>query len=112
MAERLRRRENDHRAARSSHPSLRDHRDRQRVLALQKPQLTVPSLPRWANRPPPARAAPSLVGALRATRGSLLFATWTTRKAERGPFCMPIGGPVSVPIDIPPRNQNSLEIST
>ena len=60
-----------------------------------------PSWPRWANRPPPARAASSLVQALRVTRGPLLFATWTSPKCRprRGPFCMPIGGPVSVPID-------------
>ena len=104
MAERLRRREDDDGAPRSPHPSLRDHRDRQRVLALQEPRLTQsrapPGLPRWANRPPPARAAPSLVRALRVTRGSLLFATWTSpTPVEGGPFCMPIGGPVSVPID-------------
>src|SRR5512144_1687279 len=30
------------------------------------------------SRPPPARAAPSIGGALRATRGSLLLATWTS----------------------------------
>jgi hypothetical protein len=37
-----------------------------------------PGLPRWANRRPPTRAAPSRVGALRGARGSPLFATWTT----------------------------------
>ena len=36
----LRRSQDDHRAARPSHPSLRDHRDRQRELALQEPLLT------------------------------------------------------------------------
>ena len=49
---------------RSSHPSPRDHRDRQRKLALQEPRLTDPrSLPRWANRQPPAHAVPLLLGA-------------------------------------------------
>ena len=101
MAERLRRCEDDDGAPRSPHPSLRDHRDRQRVLALQEPRLIPHSLPRWANRPPPARAAPSLLGALHVTRGSLLFATWTSPqpRSKRGPFCMPIRGPVPVPID-------------
>ena len=40
MAFRLRRPQDDHRPARSSHPPLRDHRDRQRELALQEPLLT------------------------------------------------------------------------
>ena len=42
MAERLRRSEDDHCAARPPHPPLRHRRDRQRKLALQKPRLTVP----------------------------------------------------------------------
>ena len=37
MAERVRRSQDDHRAARSPHPSLRHRRDRQRELALQEP---------------------------------------------------------------------------
>ena len=40
MAVGLRRPQDDHSAARSSHSSLRDHRDRQRELALQEPLLT------------------------------------------------------------------------
>ena len=40
MALGLRRPQDDHGAARSPHPSLRDHRDRQRELALQEPLLT------------------------------------------------------------------------
>jgi DNA replication protein DnaC len=39
MAERVRRRQDDHRAARPPDPSLRNHRDRQRELALQTPRL-------------------------------------------------------------------------
>ena len=41
---------------------------------------------------PPARAAPSLVRALRDARGALLFATATKPDPtpQRGPFCMPI----------------------
>ena len=41
MAERVRRSQDDHGAARSSHPSLRHRRDRQRELALQEPRLSV-----------------------------------------------------------------------
>ena len=46
------------------------------------------SLPRWANRQPPTRAAPSLARALRDARGTLLFATWTSRsgRASGQPF--------------------------
>ena len=53
--------QDDHGTPRSSHPPLRDRRDRQRELALQEPVLIQrrPSpaarLPRWANRDPPAR---------------------------------------------------------
>src|SRR5512132_1140406 len=97
MAERVRGCKDDDSTPRSSHPSLRDHRDRQRVLALQEPRLTDPrGLPRWANRQPPARAVPPLVGALRVTRGSLLFATWTSalRSLQRGvPFACRSGVP-------------------
>jgi hypothetical protein len=37
----LRRRQDDHRAPRSAHPSLRYRRDRQRQLALQEPRLSL-----------------------------------------------------------------------
>ena len=47
----VRRRQDDHRDARSPDPPLRHHRDRQHQLALQKPQLTKPS-----PRPPPGLA--------------------------------------------------------
>jgi hypothetical protein len=111
VAERVRRREDDRGTPRSSHPSLRDHRNRQRVLAVQEPQLNRktpsppqtphPRLAQVGKQAPPARAAPSLVRALRVARGSLLFATWTSpqRRSERGPFCTPIRGPFCVPID-------------
>src|SRR5512144_969462 len=97
MAECVRGCKDDDSTPRSSHPSLRDHRDRQRVLALQEPRLTDHrGLPRWANRQPPARAVPPLVGALHVTRGSLLFATWTSalRSLQRGvPFACRSGVP-------------------
>ena len=44
MANGLRGRQDDHRATRPPHPSLRDRRNRHRVLALQKPRLTPPDL--------------------------------------------------------------------
>ena len=55
MAVRLRRRQDDHRAPRSSDAPLRDHRDRKRLLALQESVLkaTDPPAarsPRWAHR--------------------------------------------------------------
>ena len=40
MADRVRRRQDDHRAPRSPHPPLRHRRDRKRELALQKPRLS------------------------------------------------------------------------
>ena len=65
----VRRSEDDDRAARSPHPSLRHRRDRQRKLALQEPRLkldtTAPNRPTLAPaaqpRPaPPGRALPSV----------------------------------------------------
>src|SRR5690606_4618683 len=48
MANRLRRRQDDHGTPRPAHPPLRDHRDRQRKLALQEPSIaqTAPPLAR------------------------------------------------------------------
>ncbi|WP_420023901.1 tyrosine-type recombinase/integrase [Cereibacter azotoformans] len=53
MADRLRRRQDDHRAARPAHAPLRDHRDRQRELALQEPRLTLSTRARSGPEPPP-----------------------------------------------------------
>ena len=72
MAERLRRRQDDDRAARSPDPSLRNHRDRQRELALQAPLLTSWTTPACrGGQTDPSRAP------LRQTRGG--------RSAPRGP---------------------------
>src|SRR5947207_4581509 len=84
MAERLRRCQNDHCAARSPHPSLRDHRDRQRELALQESRLIssqsalrrCAALRQWLRASPPGGHS------------------W------RGPFWMPIRGPNCLPVDI------------
>ena len=80
MAIRLRRPQDDHRAARPSHPSLRDHRDRQRELALQEP---LPS----RRRPCPRPGCPGgSTGTPRGNRDNL------RRAAQGGQFCTPIGG--------------------
>ena len=81
MAFRLRRPQDDHRAARSSHPPLRDHRDRQRELALQEPLLTWrrPSL-----RPgcPGGPTGTPHAASLRVTRGA-------TRSRAGPPYWLP-----------------------
>jgi hypothetical protein len=46
----------------------------------------------------PTRVAASLVGALRDTRGSPPWTTWTTRL--RGQYWTPIGGQDCLPIDV------------
>ena len=84
MALRLRRPQDDHGATRSPHPSLRDHRDRQRKLALQEPLLTGrrpylrPGCPSESTGTP--HAASLRVSARRYTkqRGSPLLTTGTT----------------------------------
>jgi hypothetical protein len=71
-------------------PSLRHRRDRQRELALQEARLSTPSpdptpggFAQVGAQAPPARAAPSLVRALRDARGALLCTTWTSRQQPR-----------------------------
>ena len=83
MALRLRRPQDDHRAARPPDPPLRDHRDRQRELALQEPLLTrqaVPAarLPRWVNPYLPRGFAPRTARRYTKPLGSPLLTTETT----------------------------------
>ena len=84
MAGRLRRPQDDHSPARPSHPSLRDHRDRQRELALQEPLLTRrrpclrPGCPGGPTGTPPRGFAPRSAGRYTKPRGSPLLATGTT----------------------------------
>ena len=84
MAVRLRRPQDDHGPARPSDPPLRDHRDRQRELALQEPFIVRrrpsprPGLPRWANRHPPRGFAPRSAERYTKPRGSPLLTTGTT----------------------------------
>ena len=84
----VRGRQNDDGTARSSHPPLRDHRNRQRVLALQEPRLTDPiGLPRWANEQPPTHAVSSLVGAPRRAGPSCSLPGQALQRRSRGvPF--------------------------
>ena len=109
MAVRLRRRQDDHRAPRSSDAPLRDHRDRKRLLALQESVLkaTHPPAarsPRWPHRNlPHSGPPPAAWWARRPARGPLLWTTCTTSAVhpQRGQHCTPIGGQCATPIDTP-----------
>ena len=91
MAERLRRRQDDHGAARPPHPSLRHRRDRQRELALQEPRLTrlEARLTTLVAAPPTAPRAPG-GGASKPT-------------AQRGPYCTPSAYGSAPPRVVAPR---------
>src|ERR1700730_7936496 len=104
MAERLRRRQDDDRAARSTNASLRNHRNRQRVLALQKPRLNhcaTPACPGGQTGPSRAPLRRTRGGHF-APRGALPFATGTSLnlRLQRGHDWTPIEGQVSAPIDM------------
>src|SRR5580704_9022981 len=82
MAERVRRRQDDNGTARPPDASLRDRRDRQRVLAIQTPRLTVtPACP--GGQTGPSRATLRTRGGRSAPRGALLFATGTNLSQRR-----------------------------
>ena len=74
MAIRLWRPQDDHRAARPPDPSLRDHRDRQRELALQEPLLI--------RQPPPCRSG-----------GVINFARRLTYRGPKGLPAVEAGAP-------------------
>ena len=120
MAQRLRRRQDDHSAPRPADPPLRNRRDRQRKLAVQKPRLTPAALPR--RNPSCRRAHGPQEQALRAAaeeapvldrrcarrlRGSMgrdgrMAALNRTKGCSPwGPFCTPVRGSVCKPIDSP-----------
>jgi len=86
VAERLQRRQDDNRAARSPHSSLRHRRDRQRILAFQEPRLISMSPGRaslrghFATRAPPTAPPP---------KGSLL-------QADLGECSTPIDSAIPV----------------
>src|SRR5690606_29891926 len=83
MALGLRRRQNDHGAARPADPPLRHRRDRQRQLALQEPSLTI------SPRGPNACATLTSSGVRPAPQQS----------SAGGQYWTPIGGQCSTPID-------------
>lgn len=103
QAQRLRRRQDDHRPPRPPDSPLRHRRDRQRKLAVQKPRLMPSAVPDGPDRlrygratTRQARLSPPLQGSLlRADRGSRLNAVWHLRQttsqntrpaaAEHGP---------------------------
>src|SRR5690606_38141956 len=106
MADRLRRPQDDGRAARPHHPSLRHRRDWQRQLAAQKPELK-PSpqtptrrLTRWVHRNFPRPAPPALEGGARRRPWVPPMDYRDNRPPTRkgGPYCTPIWGPGSTPI--------------
>src|SRR5690606_11467958 len=72
MADRVRRSQDDHGAARPRHPPLRYRRDGQRQLALQKPQLTA-TFGAFKNLSCAARASGRATPALRRTQRKAIF---------------------------------------
>jgi hypothetical protein len=121
MANRVRRRQDDHRHARSHHPPLRSplssdqwrtmarHRNRQRQLALQASQLIKtpsPGPPFLAvipvvHRHLPRRPPPALLTARGGLRGPLLWTTGVTaQRPDRGSILRADrGGQFSTPVD-------------
>src|ERR1044071_9989719 len=102
MAERVRRRQDDYRTARPPHAPLRDHRDRQRELALQTPRLTVtPVCPGEQTSYLPRCATPDSRRSLRSARGPPVgYQNKPVPMPNRGPDWTPTRGQTSAPIDI------------
>src|SRR5690606_18739980 len=91
MAQRLRRRQDDDRTAGQAHASLRNRRDRKRILALQKPLSKLQpksqsAAPDQAVQPRPASPDRALTGV-------------PFTSSNRGPFYTKRRGPVSTVID-------------
>ena len=103
MAERLRRRQDDDGAARPADPSLRNHRNRQRELALQAPRLnrcTTPACPGGQTGTSHARRSVAREGTARRARGPpVRYRDKPEPMPKRGPFWMPIRGPDCAPFD-------------
>src|SRR3546814_3037686 len=83
MADRVRRPQNDHGAARPRHPPLRYRRDGQRQLALQKPQLTA-TFGAFKNLSCAARASVRATPALRSTQRTAILTKLTSYYPKRG----------------------------
>jgi hypothetical protein len=101
MAERLRRRQDDDGAPRPPDPSLRNHRNRQRELAFQKPRLSAtPACPGGQTGTSRAGRFVAREGTARRARGPpVRYRDKPDPTPQRGPFCMPIRGAFCVPID-------------
>src|SRR5207302_7554376 len=89
------------RAPRSPDPSLRNHRNRQRELALQTPRLSAtPACPGGQTGTSHARRSVAREGTARRARDPpVRYRDKPDPTPVRGPFSMPIRGPYSVPID-------------
>src|SRR5690606_7365086 len=104
MAQRLRRRQDDDRTAGQAHASLRNRRDRKRILALQKPLSKLKpksqsAAPDQAVQPRPASPDRALTGV-------------PFTSSNRGPFYTKRRGPVSTVIDNPKGHRDGhLEIA-
>src|ERR1700674_5296312 len=101
-ARRVRRRQDDYRTPRPAAPSLRNHRDRKRQLALQPPRLSAtPACPGGQTGTSHARRSVAREGTARRARGPpVRYRDKPVPRPVRGPFSMPIRGPDCVPFDI------------
>jgi hypothetical protein len=95
--------QDDDGAPRSPDPSLRNHRNRQRELALQKPRLSAtPACPDGQTGTSHARRSVAREGTTRRARGPpVRYRDKPVPTPVRGPFSMPIRGPDCVPFDTP-----------
>jgi hypothetical protein len=98
---RVRRRQDDSRAPRPPHPSLRNHRNRQRELALQTPRLSAtPACPGGQTGTSHARRSVARGGTARRARDPpVRYRDEPVPMPVRGPFSVPIRGADCLPID-------------
>src|SRR5437868_3853460 len=98
---RVRRRQDDDGAPRSPDPSLRDHRNWQRELALQTPRVSAtPACPGGQTGTSHARRSVAREGTARRAWGPpVRYRDKPAPRPVRGPFSMPMRGPHCLPID-------------
>src|ERR1700720_3065952 len=98
------RRQDDNRAPRPPDPSLRNHRNRQRELALQAPRLSAtPACPGGQTGTSHARRSVAREGtARRAPAPPVRYRDKPAPTPVRSPFSMPIRGPDCLPFDKQP----------
>jgi hypothetical protein len=104
---RVRRRQDDDGAPRPPDPSLRNHRNRQRELALQTPRLSAtPACPGGQTGTSHARRSVAREGTARRARDPpVRYRDKPAPTPVRGPFSMPIRGPDCLPFDLTHRPQ-------